>query len=130
MKHIFDRSKWHDVDEDAAKKLISATNSPGVIFPISNTLLPEQLKKMTGVSSYFVSGHTSPIDASPGCNITGEMVVARTDNDLTKNYCYAFRVSLDGSVHFSGPHKGYGHHITSGHGVEISSLFGQIPYGR
>jgi hypothetical protein len=124
--------KWHKVNEAAAKKLTFATNSPGVVYPINNAMLPEQIKTMTGVSSYYVSGYTSLEIGSSNhlIEIVGEMVVARTDENLTKNYNYAFGVSSDGEVYFSGPYKGFGHHVSSGHNVEVSSLFGQTPYGK
>ena len=93
-------------------------------------MLPEQIKNMTGVSSYYVSGYVSSEVNSSGNVISGEMVVARSDGHLTKNYNCIFGVSSDGGVYFSGPYKGFGHHVSSGDTVEVSSLFGQTPYGK
>lgn len=122
--------KWHEVGEAAAKELTTVTNSPGMVYPVNNAMLPEQIKKMTGVSSYYATGYVSSHVNSSDHLIVGEMVVARSDGHLTKNYNYFFGVSSDGGVFFSGPYKGFGHHVSSGHTVEVSSLFGQTPYGE
>lgn len=130
MKNSMKEFKWHKVDETAARKLTTATNSPGVVYPINNAMLPESVKKMTGVSSYYASGYVSSEVNSTGIVVSGEMVVARSDGHLTKNYNFVFGVSSDGGVYISGPYKGFGHHVSSGHTVEVSSLFGQTPYGK
>lgn len=128
MKKSDDKFKWHEVDESAAKTLTTLTNSAGVVFSLDNTLLPEPIKKMTGVSSYYATGYTNPqIHSSQGL-VIGEMVVARNDDDLTKNYNYVFAVSSSGKVYFAGPYKGFGHHLISGTPIDVSSLFGQTPY--
>lgn len=83
---------------------------------------------MIGVSSYYATGYTVAQVSSVGL-VAGELVVARKDGDLTKNYNFVFAVSSAG-VYFSGPYKGFGHHVTSGQSVEVNSLFGQTPYGK
>ena len=127
MKNGTDKFRWHKVDPNAAEKLTTLTNSPGVVYPISNSHLPEQIQKMTGVSSYYATGYTETEVNSIGL-VAGEMVVARSDGNLIKNYNYVFGVSSDGGVYFSGPYKGFGHHVTSRQSVEVNSLFGQTPY--
>lgn len=130
MKNLQDEFKWHKVGTVAAEKLTTLTNSPGVVYPINNALLPEQIMKMVGVSSYYATGYTdAQVNSSVGL-VAGELVVARSDRNLTKNYNYVFAVSSSGDVYFSGPYKGFGHHVTSGQSVEVHSLFGQTPYGE
>ena len=57
MKNQINEYKWHKVDEAAAEVLTTLTNSPGVVYPINNSLLPEQIKEMRDVSSYQLIGH-------------------------------------------------------------------------
>ncbi len=130
MKNQINEFEWHRVDTFAAEKLTTLTNSPGVVYPIHNAFLPEQIMKMPGVSSYYATGYTN-LQFNPYIGlVAGELIVARVDANLTKNYNYVFGVSSSGDVYFSGPYKGFGHHITSGQSVEVKSLFGQTPYGR
>jgi hypothetical protein len=130
MKIANNEIKWHKVDKMAAEKLTTITNSPGEVYPMDNSLLPEQIKKMTGVTSYYASGYTSTEVNSLDQLISGEIVVARIDGHLTKNYNYIFCVSSDSNVYFSGPYKGFGHHVPSDDSIEVSSLFGQSPFGK
>jgi len=128
MKNPVKEFKWHKVDEAASETLTTLTNSAGVVYPINNALLPEQIKKMTGVSSYYATGYTDTQVNSSVDLVAGELVVARSDGNLTKNYNYVFGVSSSGDVYFSGPYKGFGHHVTSGQSIEVNSLFGQAPH--
>ena len=130
MKSQTDEFRWNKVDAQAAEKLTTLTNSVGMVYPIDNTLLPEQIKKMTGVSSYYATGYTNTQVNSTVGLVAGELIVTRSDGDLTKNYNYLFAVSSVGEVYFSGPYKGFGHHVTSGQSVEVNSLFGQTQYGK
>ncbi len=130
MKNQVEEFKWHKVDQAVAETLTTLTNSPGVVYPINNNLLPKQIKKMTAVSSYFATGYTdAQVNSSVGL-VAGELVVARSDGNLTKNYNYVFGVSSSGDVYFSGPYKGFGHHVNSWQSIEVNSLFGQTPYGK
>lgn len=122
------KPKWSTVDAAAASQLTFVTNSPGVVYPVVSTALPEQIQKMNGVSSYYVSGYVTPQVISNGLTIGGEMVVARSDAGLTKNYNFVFGTSSDGSVRFNGPYTGFGHHVSSGQAVNVNSLFGQTPF--
>lgn len=124
------KPKWHVVDPAAALQLTLATNSPGVVYPVASSALPAQIQKMKGVSSYYVSGHVTPRALSNGITIGGEMVVARLDGGLTKNYNFLFGTSSDGVVRFNGAYKGFGHHVASGQTVEVNSLFGQSSWSR
>jgi len=120
--------RWVQIDRVAAEKLTTLTDSPGVVYPIDNSLLPYQIKRMTGVSSYYATGNTPTFVNSLDQLISGEFVVSRTDGDLIKNYNYFFCSSSDGNLYFSGPYKGFGHHVQSVSTVDVNSLFGQTPF--
>lgn len=120
--------KWHAVDSAAAHALTTVTNSPGVVYPLATTSLPEPLQRMPGVSSYYVTGYTSGQSLPHGLTVGGELLVARTDGPLTKNYQFAFAVSSWGEVYFTGPFKGFGHHVSSGQEISVNSLFNQTPF--
>jgi hypothetical protein len=122
--------KWHLVGEAAARALTTVTNSPGVVYPIGTNALPEQLKSISGVSSYYVSGYVSPQVLLQGLTIGGEMLVARTDGATTKNYNFLFATSSNGNVCFAGPFKGFGHHVTEGLSITVNSLFGNTPFSK
>ena len=124
------KPKWNTVDAAAALQLTLATNSPGVVYPVASTALPQQIQKMSGVSSYYVSGYIAPQVFSNGLTIGGEMVVARSDAGLTKNYNFVFATASDGSIRFNGPYTGFGHHVSSGQTVNVNSLFGQTPFSN
>ena len=120
--------KWHMVDSAAAQILTSVTNSPGVVYPMTTRELPQTLQNIPGVSSYYVSGYTSGQCLPKGFNVRGELVVARADGPLTKNYQFVFATSSEGQVYFTGPFKGFGHHVSSGQQVSVDSLFNQTPF--
>ncbi|MBI1731756.1 MAG: hypothetical protein HYR49_03170 [Gammaproteobacteria bacterium] len=122
------KPKWHTVDAAAVAQLTMATNSPGVVYPVASTALPQQIQKMEGISSYYISGYLSPVVWTNGLTIGGEMVVARSGASLTKNYNFVFATSSNGNVMFNGPYTGFGHHISSGQSVAVNSLFGQTPF--
>jgi hypothetical protein len=124
------KPRWHPVDAAAASQLTLATNSPGVVYPVASTALPQQLQKMAGASSYYVSGYITPQVWSNGLTIGGEMVVARSDAGLTKNYNFVFATSSGGAVMFNGPYTGFGHHVSSGQSIAVNSLFGQTPFTK
>jgi hypothetical protein len=119
---------WHPVDEVGARELTTLTNSPGVVYPFGTTALPQSLQRMKDVSSSYISGYISPQVAPGGMTVSGEMLVARSDGFTTKNYNYLVATNSAGSVFFTGPYKGYGHHVTSGQDIQVNSLFGQTPY--
>ena len=75
MNNEIDKFKWHKVDPKAAEELTTLTNPPGVVCPIRNSNLPEQIQKMTGVSSYYATGYTDIQVNSLGL-VIGEMVEA------------------------------------------------------
>jgi hypothetical protein len=122
--------KWHNIDPVAAHALTCATNSPGLVFPMGTNQLPQQLHQMPGVTSYYVSGYTSGVPLPQGVTVGGEMVVARFDNGLTKNYQFVFGTSSNGQVCYAGPFKGFGHHVSSGQSVAVNSLFGNTPFSN
>lgn len=120
---------WHPVDEAAASELTTLTNSPGAVYPLATTALPQSLQRMKDVSSYYISGYVSPQMAAGDMTVIGEMLVARSDDPKTKNYNYLVATNSTGVIFFTGPYKGYGHHINSGQAIEVNSIFGQTPYG-
>ncbi len=122
------RLKWHSVGEAAASALTSLTNSPGVIYPVGSNALPPQLQNMPGVSSYYVSAFANPQPLSNGLTVGGEMLVARSTPDLTKNYLFAFATGSGGNVYYAGPFKGQGHHVSSGQVFAVNSMFNQTPF--
>lgn len=106
--------KWNAVDSTAADDITTATNSPGVVWPLTAADLPAPLQRMPSVSSYDLTAYSSSPTLPQGLTVVGEAVVARVDGDVMKNYQYAFAVASDGQVYFSGPFKGFGHHVLSG----------------
>ena len=122
--------KWHTIDEAAAKALTTATNSPSLVFGMSTNQMPQQLQQIHGVASYYVSGYVTPQVLSNGLSVGGEMLVARTDGATTKNYNFVFATNSGSNVQFAGPFTGFGHHVTSGQSVEVSSLFGNTPFSN
>ena len=103
MKNQADQFKWHEVDAAAAEVLTTLTNSVDLVYPINNAFLPEQITKMSGVSSYYATGYTNTLVNSSVGLVASEFIVARSDGNLTKNYNYIFAVSSGGNVYFSGP---------------------------
>lgn len=120
---------WHPVDEAAARELTTLTNSPGVVYPLATTALPQFLQHMKDVSSYYISGYVSPQMAGGDMTVIGEMLAARSDDPKTKNYSYLVAANSARGVFFTAPYKGYGHHVNSGQAIEVNSLFGQTPFG-
>ena len=120
--------KWTTVDSGAMQTLTTFTNSPGVVYPVGTNALPEPLKQISGVASYYVSGYVNPQSLSNGVTVGGEMLVARIDGATTKNYNYVFGTNSNGNVQFAGPFKGFGHHVTSGQSIPVNSLFGNTPF--
>jgi hypothetical protein len=121
---------WHAVNESAARALTTITNSPGVVYPIATTELPDKLKPISGVASYYVTGYASPRALKNELTVGGELVVARVDSGTTKNYQFVFATSSDGTVYFTGPYKGFGHHVASGQSISVNSLFGNTPFSK
>jgi hypothetical protein len=125
--------KWHSMDELAAQQLVNATQSPGVVFPVELPMsaAPSQFQAIRGVVSYFASNFLNPVVSSNGLTIGGEVVLARTDAELVKNYNYMFATSTDAKVHFCGPFKNFdAHHFQSSTPVPVETLFGHSPAGK
>lgn len=118
------------IDSAAAQALTTFTNSPGVIYPVGTNALPVQLKQMPGVASYYVSGYVNPQVLANGLTVGGEMLVARIDGATTKNYNYVFGTNSNNNVQFTGPFKGFGHHVMSGQSVPVNSLFGNTSFSN
>ena len=123
--------QWHAVNEEAARAITTITNSPGVVYPMAAADLPDKLKPISGVSSYYVTGYTSGHALSNGLTVRGELLVARVDSSVakTKNYQFVFALAADGATYFSGPFKDFAHHhVSSGDNVPVNSLFGHTPF--
>ena len=71
--------KWHTIDSAAAGALTAATSAPGIIYPMGTNAVPEQLKPISGVASYYVTGYVTPQIVANGLTVGGEMLVARID---------------------------------------------------
>jgi hypothetical protein len=100
-----------------------------MVYPMGSNQLPHQLHRIPGVSSYYVSGYTTGVPLPQGITVGGEMLVARSDQNLTKNYQFVFGTSSNGQVCYAGPFKNFpGHHVSSGQSVVVSSLFGNTPF--
>ncbi len=130
MANVPKRTQWHTMDAIAAQALTTITDSPGVVYPMASAELPDKLKPIPGVASYFVSGYVSPNALAQGLTVRGEMLVARVESGTTKNYQFVFATSSDGNVYFAGPYKGFGHYITSGQNIPVNSLFGNTPFSK
>ena len=125
------RKKWTKVDQSAVAELVHASSSPGVVFPLPISALPDNLKQMPGAVSYFVSSYTSPVSLSSALTAGGEMAVIRTDADRAKVYNYVFATSSNGAVCFNGPYKNFPeHHLDIGRAIPIEVLFGHSPFNK
>jgi len=120
--------KWQQINPIAAQALTAITSSPGVVYPIDSGSLPDQLKQMAGVGSYYASACTTGVPMPGGFTAGGELLVARTEGYTTKNYQYIFGTGSGGGLYYCGEFKNFpGHHVTSGQAVPIESLFGHTP---
>ena len=123
--------KWTKVNQSAAEQLVRASSSPGVVFSLSTSDLPANLKEMTGAVSYFVSAYISQVNVSSGLTAVGEIAVVRTDADRAKSYNWVFATSSDGAVCFNGPYKDFAeHHFAQGGAIPIEKLFGHAPFSK
>lgn len=122
--------KWYVMDEAAARALTTVTSSPGIVYPLATTALPERLKAISGVTSYYVTGYVSTQALAQGITVGGEMLVARVESGTTKNYTFVFATSSNAMAFYTGPFKGLGHHVVDGQSVPVSSLFGNTPFSN
>ena len=125
--------KWHSMDKLAAQQLVDATQSPGVVFPVELPMRAalSQFQAIPGAVSYFVSNFLNPVVSSNGLTIGGEIVLARTDAELVKNYNYMFATSTDAKLYFCGPFKNFDpHHFQSSTPVPVETLFGHSAAGK
>lgn len=121
--------QWHAINQEAARAITTITNSPGVVYPMAAVELPDKLKLISGVASYYVTGYAPPQALNNGLTVGGELLVARVESGTTKNYQFVFATSSDGNAYYSGPYKGFDHHhVTSGQSVPVNSLFGHTPF--
>lgn len=124
------RTRWHTVNEYAARQLTTTTNSPGVVYGRPTTELPDQLKLIPGVASYHLIRYGSPQVLEDGRTVGGELLVTRVESETAKNYLYPFAASSGGTA-YTGPYKGFcGHHVVSGQNIPVNSLFGHTPFSR
>lgn len=130
MTDVAKSTSWHTVNETAARALTTITNSPGVVYPMATTELPDKLKPISGVASYYVTGYASPRALKDGLTVGGELLVARVESGTTKNYQFVFATSSDGTAYFAGPYKGFGHYVHNGQCIPVNSLFGNTPFSK
>jgi hypothetical protein len=90
--------------------------------------LPVGLQETPGLESVYLSAYFAPIETLPCLSATGEFVMIRYDDELTKSYDFVFAVSDDHRVYYKGPFKKFDlHHITFGEPVPIEKIFGNNP---
>jgi len=119
------KAKWHQIDAVTAKTLSNHSSTPGVVYPVGSSGIPQQLQGIPGAVSFFVSSYGAPIPITPGITAGGELAVVRHDANTAKAYNYIFATSSNGLVYFSGPHKDFpSHHFPASSSVPIESLFG------
>jgi hypothetical protein len=119
------KTKWHPVEPTIVKRLTEGTTTPGFVFPVGASAVPQQLHGMPGAVSYFVSSYIQGAPVAPGMTAGGEYAVVRHDGDTAKAYNYVFGTSSDGHVYFAGPHKDFpSHHFAVSKAVPVESLFG------
>lgn len=112
-----------------ASELTRLTQTPGIVFSIPIEMLPSQLQKMPGATSYFSSGYLENKIIGENLTIGGEIVVARTEEGTAKAYNYMIATSGDGNVYFNGPYKDFeNHHYDKSSSIPIESLFGHTPF--
>jgi hypothetical protein len=117
-------TKWHSMDEAAAKALTADTQAPHLLFPVPLSDLPSGIQKMRGLASAYVSHYVTTQPASGGVSAIGELGVFRTDSLSTSSYNFVFGVSSDGKVHFTGPRKDIpARYLRSSQAVPVASLF-------
>ena len=98
---------------------------------MATTELPDKLKPIPGVASYYVIGYGSRQALNDGLTVGGELLVTRVDSGITKNYQFGFATSSGGIAYFAGPYKGFcGHYVDSGQSIPVNSLFGHTPFSR
>jgi hypothetical protein len=76
-----------------------------VVYGMAITELPDKLKPIPGVASYYVISYTSRQALNDGLTVGGELLVARVESGITKNYQYGFATSSGGAPYFVGPYK-------------------------
>ena len=95
------------------------------------TELPDKLKPIRGVTSYYVIGYASRHALNDGLSVGGELLVTRVESGITKNYQFRFVTSSGGTAYFAGPYKEFcGHYVDSGQSIPVNSLFGHTPFSR
>lgn len=130
MSDLLGPINWYAMDEAAARELTTVTSSPGVVYPLATMALPDRLKTITGVASYYITGYVSTQALKEGITVGGEMLVTRVEGITTKNYNFVFATSSNGLTFYAGPFKGFGHHVVEGQSVPVNSLFGNTPFSK
>lgn len=80
MTGVIKWTKWHTVNAGTAQSLTTITNSPGVIYGMAITELPDKLKLIPGVASYYVIGYASRQALNDGLTVGGELLVTRVES--------------------------------------------------
>ena len=121
--------RWTLVDQQAAAQITRVTSTPGIVFPLNVSAVPQAIQQMAGVVSYFVSGYTTQYHVQQGITAGGELALVRTEGSSTKAYNYIFATSSNGQIYFNGPYKEFkGHHFDTSAAISVSSLFGHGPF--
>jgi hypothetical protein len=115
----------------AVAHLLTTTATPGVVYPVGTSALPNQLQPIPGINSYFVSQYTTGVQLANNVKAGGEMALLRTDQGIGKGYNFIFGTSSNGLVVFNGPHFNFpAHHFATSSPVDVAKIFGNIPLGN
>jgi len=117
-------TKWHSMDEIAARALTAKTQAPDRVFPVPLSGLPVGIQEMAGLVSAYASHYLTTQPVLGGVSAVGEFAAVRTESASAKAYNYVFGVSSDGKVYFAGPFKDFpAHHFQSSQPIPVVSLF-------
>jgi len=118
-------NKWHLITPAIAQQLTQGTTTPGTVFQVGSNAVPDQLQRVPGAVSYFVSSYVQGVPLTPGVTAHGEFALVRHEGDTAKAYNYLLASSSDGHGYFAGPYKNFdAHHFATSKSVPVESLFG------
>jgi len=123
--------KWNPCNLQMAYQVSGVTFAPGSAFPYPLDALPLSIQQtMPGLKEAFVSGYLDPQEIrKTSFSGLGEVAVVREYADIVKSYLFVFGWDLDGSMHYTGPFKGFSAHYTSGIApIVLDDIFGNTPH--
>jgi hypothetical protein len=124
MSDTSKKIKWHPIDPATVRQLTAATAAPGIVFRVDSNAVPQQLHRIQGAVSYFVSSYVQGVVVAPGLTAGGEYAVVRHEGDA-RAYNFLFATSSNRQVFYAGPHKDFAaHRFATSTAVPVESLFG------